>query len=259
MSARKPRAPKRDIAGTYPIDTGEAAIVPDPLRDGAYVLEVNRVPSSYVVPGAPEVLEYDYMRWIAGFVTTCDASVHLGAAGCALPSFFAHRFGGSVVAVEVDRGLAELVRWAFDPPVELRVAEARAFTHALRVSTPTAIIRDVFAGPSVPRHLTTVEFYRAVRAALEPGGMFLANIGDRAGLPETRAECAGLIREFAHISVVGPADVLDGRAYGNVVVAASDAPLRFDPTIAGGVDPAVQCRGGAWVADLAASASPRFD
>ena len=44
---RKPRAPKKRIEGTYPIDTGTATIVADPDRDGAYVLEVNQVPSSY--------------------------------------------------------------------------------------------------------------------------------------------------------------------------------------------------------------------
>ena len=38
---RKPRARKKRIEGTYPIDTGTASILADPDRDGAYVLEVN--------------------------------------------------------------------------------------------------------------------------------------------------------------------------------------------------------------------------
>ncbi|MCP1387423.1 fused MFS/spermidine synthase [Corynebacterium sp. TA-R-1] len=231
-TGRKPRAPKKTIVGTYPIDTGEAAIVADPERDGGYVLEVNRVPSSYVVPGAPEVLEYDYMRWIAGFIAGHELSapfraVHLGAAGCALPSYVAHRWASENIAVEVDRGLAELVRWAFDPPVEIRVAEARAFTHALAPGSIDVLVRDVFAGPDTPRPITTVEFYRAARRTLAPGGLFVANVGDRAGLPVTRAELAGLTTLFSHTAVAGPAEMLDGRAYGNLVVAASDAPLSF--------------------------------
>ena len=262
---RKPRAPKKRIAGTYPIDTGEASIVADPARDGGYVLEVNRVPSSYVVPGAPEVLEYDYMRWIAGFAESHtlrpECAVHLGAAGCALPSYFAHRFGGEQVAVEVDAELAELVRWAFDPPVVIQVAEARAFIDSLidapsNASTPVhAITRDVFAGPDTPRALTTVEFFRAVRSVLTPGGLYVANVGDRAGLEETRAELAGLREVFAHIAVAGPEEMLAGRAYGNLVIAASDALLAFN----GEVPWRGSDRDGAWMADRIAGAAPRHD
>ncbi|WCZ34278.1 MULTISPECIES: spermidine synthase [Corynebacterium] len=171
---RKPRTRKKRIKGTYPIDTGTASIVADPERDGAYVLEVNRVPSSYVVPGAPEVLGYDYMRWIADFIEAASVpepfiAVHLGAAGCALPSYVQHRWDSRNIAVELDRGLAHLVRDAFDPPVEIAVAEARAFTHALAPGSVDVIVRDVFAGADTPRPLTTVEFYRAAYRALTPG------------------------------------------------------------------------------------------
>lgn len=222
---RKPRAAKKRIEGSYPIDTGTACIVADPQRDGAYVLEVNRVPSSYVVPGAPEVLEYDYMRWIADFIGSCElpepfTAVHLGAAGCALPSYVQHRWGSRNFAVELDRGLARLVREAFDPPVEIVVAEARAFTHALAPGSVDVIVRDVFSGPDTPRPLTTVEFFHAARRALSPGGLFVANVGDSEGLPRTRAELAGLQQVFAHTAVRRV-----GRGYGNVVVAASNAAL----------------------------------
>ncbi|MEH0148023.1 fused MFS/spermidine synthase [Corynebacterium sp. Q4381] len=249
---RKPRAPKRVIAGTYPINTGTAAILPDPLRDGAFTLEVNRVPSSYVVLDAPEVLHFDYMRWVAGFVAKQAqpfTAVHLGAAGCALPSYFAHRWDSSNTAVEIDAGLAKLVRWAFDPPVAIRVAEARAFTHAIPAGSVDVIVRDVFAGPAVPRPLTTVEFFRAVRAALAPGGVYAANVGDRAGLAQTRQELAGLSEVFSHLAVAGPSAMLDGREYGNLVIAASDRPLSFDGE--------VPCRDASYLLD--GSARPRRD
>lgn len=228
---RKPRAPKRAIEGTYPIDTGTASIVADPSRDGGYIIEVNNVPSSYVLVGAPEVLSFDYMEWMAQFLDAADlptpfTAVHLGAAGCAFPSYVAQRWPSRNVAVEVDGGLARLVRRVFDPPVTIRVAEARAFTHALPPGSVDVLVRDVFAGPSTPRPLTTVEFYRAVRRALTPSGLFLANIGDTAGLPTTREELAGLTEVFGHTACAYATT-----GYGNVVVAASDAPLRLNASV----------------------------
>ena len=242
---RKPRAPKRMIAGDYPIDTGIATIVADPARDGGYTIEVNNVPSSYIVLGAPEVLNFDYMEWMAQLIGAARlpepfTAVHLGAAGCAFPSFVQQRWPSRNVAVEYDAGVAKLVRRVFDPPVEIRVAEARAFTHALAPGSVDVIVRDVFAGPHTPRPLTTVEFYRAAHRALTPKGLFLANIGDTAGLPTTREELAGLQEVFRHTAAV-----YASTGYGNVVVAASDAPLRIDVsvttapghTLAAGVSP----------------------
>ncbi|QDR78519.1 hypothetical protein E3227_11025 [Corynebacterium sanguinis] len=227
---RKPRMPKKRIEGTYPIDTGTASIIEDPLRDGGFTLEVNDVPSSYIVLGAPEVLTYDYMEWIADVVAEAGdgssfTSTHLGAAACVLPSYFHQRWGGEHTAVEVDGALADLVRWAFEPAVPIVVAEARAYTHALTAGSQDVIVRDVFAGPATPRPLTTVEFFRAAHAALKPGGHYIANVGDRHGLPEARAELAGMREVFAHVAAVAKQDMLDGRAYGNIVLAGSDRPL----------------------------------
>lgn len=76
------------------------------------------------------------------------------------------------------------------------------------------IVRDVFAGPDTPR-------------ALAPGGVFVANVGDRPGLANARAQLAGLAEVFAHTAAAAPTGILGGREYGNVVLAASDAPLAF--------------------------------
>ena len=50
----------------HEIDTGVAEVLHEP--DGSMVLLVNGVPSSHIVPGDPERLDFEYMRWIADFL-----------------------------------------------------------------------------------------------------------------------------------------------------------------------------------------------
>ncbi|MDR7330734.1 spermidine synthase [Corynebacterium guangdongense] len=184
--ARKPRAGKRRVEGVWQVDSGTARVLADPARDGAYVLEVNDVPSSHVVLGAPRVLEFEYMQWIAALLRPlplADAHiVHLGGAACSLARWAADVWPSSRnTVVEIDGALSRLVREVFDIPASVRsvVGEARTITHSLAEGSVDVLIRDVFAGPVTPHHLTTVEYFRACRRVLVPGGLYLANCGDR--------------------------------------------------------------------------------
>ena len=67
---------------------GTAEVVPDEFRDGAYILHVNGVPSSHIVLGEPQELDFEYMRWIAAAVEQLNTVspnklrvTHLGGAG----------------------------------------------------------------------------------------------------------------------------------------------------------------------------------
>lgn len=93
---RKRAANRSGITGTYEISTGTAEVVPDEFRDGAYILNVNGVPSSHIVLGEPQELDFEYMRWIAAAVEQLNTVspnklrvTHLGGAGCSLPRYFA--------------------------------------------------------------------------------------------------------------------------------------------------------------------------
>ncbi|AWB82191.1 spermidine synthase [Corynebacterium yudongzhengii] len=266
----KPRAPKKRITGTFPISTGTARITADETRDGAYLLEVNDVPSSHIVLGAPRVLTFPYMQWLAPLIDAHITRlphrrgihvVHLGGAGCALARYVADKWPSTRNTVsEIDADLARLVRASFDipapPAVDIVATEARSLIHALPAGGADVLIRDVFSGADTPRHLQTVEFFEAARRALGKGGLYAANVGDYAGLPVTRREAAGMLRAFRHVAAVAPLDMIEGRRYGNLLLLGSDQPLG-DITAAAADD--LRVRGMEFVARLSANERPLRD
>lgn len=265
----KPRTPKHRIDGAYAISTGTAIISSDPERDGAYLLEINQVPSSHLVLGAPRVLTFPYMQWMAQLIdahlhhTAAPAPhlLHLGGAGCALPRYVADKWPDSHnTVVELDGQLGTLVRDLFDipspPTVRILTAEARTATHAQPPQSVDILIRDVFAGANTPRHVTTTDFFLAARRTLTPGGLYLANVGDYAQLPETSAELAGMTKAFPYIAAVAGRDMLEGRQYGNVVLVASDQPLHH---LQGSLSDDLRFAGLGWVARRAGSTTARTD
>ena len=56
------------IIGRYEISTGYAEIKPDSFHDNGYYLYVNGVPSSHVLLGEPNYLDFAYMRWFAASI-----------------------------------------------------------------------------------------------------------------------------------------------------------------------------------------------
>lgn len=262
--------------GTYDISTGTAEIAADDLRDGGYLIYVNGVPSSHVVIGQPEQLEFEYMRWIAGVVEEhVDKHVdpaklrvtHLGGAGCTLARYFANVWPCSRhTAVEIDAKLAELVREHFDiprsPTVKIRVGEARAVTDGFHPGSRDVIIRDVFAGDTTPRPLSTVEFYRAAHSSLAPGGLYVANCGSHSDLAEAKAELAGMAEVFEHLAVIADPPMLKGRRYGNVILIGSDNEIAASPALTrrllGGAMPA-QFKDDAWARALFSGTAARHD
>lgn len=224
------------MAGTHPVDTGVVELVPDRDDPQGWTVVVNGVPSSYVHLGDPTRLEFEYMRWIGDVLDTMPdpgrplAVTHLGGAGCSLPRYVAAtRPGSHQVVLEVDGALAALARESFGATraagIGVRAVDARAGLAELAPGSQDAVLRDAFAGDEVPTHLTTVEFLAEVRGVLAPGGVYVANVADRADVGRARAEAATAREVFAHVALVAEPAQLRGRRYGNVVLVASDAPL----------------------------------
>lgn len=227
------------VAGTYVISTGVAELVPDTFQPDAWTLNINGVPSSHVQIGRPDVLEFEYMRWIAAIIEQQAEArfnpatlrvTHLGGAACSLARYFAHQWPESRhTVVELDAKLAAYVRDWFDiprsPTVKIRVGEAGEVTRGFYPGSREVIIRDVFSGARTPDDLTTPDFFRAVHSALVPGGLYVSNCGDYADLRGAKSELAGMAEVFSHVAVIADPPMLKGRRYGNMILLASDEEL----------------------------------
>lgn len=227
------------VAGMYPISTGEAELIPDSYRDGGWLLLINGVHSSHIVLGKPRELDFEYMRWVAAITEShvaehLDANklriTHLGGGAASLARYFASVYPHSRnTVVELDDRLAAYVREWFDipaaPRVKIRVGEAGEVTRSFAPASRDVVIRDVFAGTRTPTALAGVDFVRAVDAALAPGGLYVLNCGDTPDLASARAEVAALTRVFEHVGLIADSAMFKGRRRGNMVMAASHAPL----------------------------------
>lgn len=257
----------------HEIDTGVAEVLHEP--DGSMVLLVNGVPSSHIVPGDPERLDFEYMRWIADFLNDqqlVDVPLwpkprltHLGGAACTLPRYFASKWNGSRnTVVEIDMSLAELARELFDiprsPVVKIRVGDAREVTDSFKPNTRDIIIRDVFSSAITPRNLTTVEFFEQAQKSLSPSGIYVANCGSHADLKEAKEELAGMLEVWPHVAAIADPPMLKGRRYGNIVLIAANTPIEASPSLnrelLKGAVPA-QFKHEKWARSLATS--PRYD
>lgn len=216
--------------------TGIVELVRDPSRPSAVTVYINDAESSYVDLDDPEHLEFEYMQQMAEILDVVTEAggalrmVHLGGAGCALARALAHRRPGSrQLVVEIDAELARLAREWFAlpraPELRIRVADARQALDTLRPESWDVIVRDVFAGVTVPPHVRTLSAAQAAARALSPTGVYLVNLTDDQPLHQARAEVATLRGAFAHVLLVADPALLRGRRFGNVVLAASATPI----------------------------------
>ncbi|MFL6111789.1 MAG: spermidine synthase [Catenulispora sp.] len=222
--------------GRHHVETGTAELLADADDPDGWMVLVNGVPSSYVHLSDPTRLEFEYVRWI-GHVLDLAADpgqplrvAHLGGAGCTLARYVAAtRPGSPQVVFEVDAELAALMRSAFGRRgFRVRTADGRAGLAALPARSRDVVVRDAFVGDSVPAHLSTLEFARDTARVLAPGGLYVANLGDREGAPLARAEAATLLAAFAEVAMVGEPGQLRGRRFGNIVLVAGDDPLPLE-------------------------------
>jgi spermidine synthase len=223
------------LAGRHEIDTGTAELVVDPADPDGVLLSVNDVPSSYV-HADPTRLDFEYMQWFGDVLEAWLPApeplkvTHIGGAGCTMARYIAAtRPGSTQVVYEIDAALATLARQAFGlrqvTGVRIRAEDGRTGLAGAPAGVADVVIRDAFAGALVPPHLTTTGWLHVVKAALAPGGLYVANVADQTQLALARREAVTAAAAFAHVALVAEPGQLRGRRYGNVVLLASDAAL----------------------------------
>jgi spermidine synthase len=234
MAGRRPTP--EPVAGQRPVATGIAALIPDSDGRRGWTVYVNGVESSHVDLDDPTRLDFEYMRWIADALDVLAVEgeplrvVHLGGAGCTLAQYVgATRPLSRQLVVEIDAGVLELAKQAFglrsSARMRLRVGDARAELAAEPDDSADIVIRDAFAGAATPGHLLTRSFVTEVTRVLRPDGVYLANLADDPRLGMARREAATALAVFEHVGLVAEPGQLNGRRYGNVVVAGSAMPL----------------------------------
>jgi spermidine synthase len=229
-----------------------AEIQPDRWVPGAYTLIVDGTPQSHVNLDDPSHLFFEYVQRIGHVIDQLPpgpiTAVHLGAGAFTLPRYVeATRPGSRQQVIELETELVDLVRAVLPLPkgasIRVRHGDARAVLEKLPAGlhgTVDLVVVDVFSGARTPAHVTSVEFYRSVAALLAPDGVVAVNIADGPGLSFARSQAATLKAAFADVAALAETQILKGRRFGNVVLAAAPAelPLEWMPRLlAGGPHP----------------------
>jgi len=117
------------------------------------------------------------MRLVEAYAPQAKNSLVLGVAAGMIPRAL-HRQGGKVTAVEINPNslTAATKFFDFDPKgIEVLVEDARTFVRRHNVPAYDLVVTDLFHGDCTPDYLLTVEFFREVKACLQPGGVVIIN------------------------------------------------------------------------------------
>ncbi len=218
---------------------GTAELLADADRPGGWLLTVDDVPQSYVDLDDPTHLDFEYVRRMAEIVDAIEPAggalhaVHIGGGGCTLPRYLAAtRPGSRQLVVEADGPLAELVREQLAlrsvPKLRVRIGDGYTEIGTLRADSVDLLVVDAFERAVMPGGMASAEFVAQAGRALRDSGVYLLNVAaDPAGVLSRRI-VAGVLAGFPHRLLVADPTVLRGRRPGNLVVAASRAPLPVD-------------------------------
>ena len=209
-----------------------AELVADPHRPGGWTLIVNNVAQSYVDLRNPLRLEMMYVRMVASvFDAAAEPGkplrvLHLGGGGLTLPRYVsATRPQSQQLVVDRDRRLLEFVYFGLPLPdgsgVAVQYDDARDAVDTGADDSFDVIINDVYRGAVMPERIAGTGFAAEVARLLAPGGLYLANVLDAAGLVLTKRQLATIRTAFTDTCVLSTPAMWKGRRDGNTVIVAA--------------------------------------
>jgi spermidine synthase len=220
--------------GTFRVASGEAELLADADRPGGWLLLIDRVRQSYVDLDDPTYLDFEYLQAFAELVGALPpgplAVTHIGGGAATFPRWIAAtRPGSPQIVLEPDADLIAAVRAHLPFPraarIRVRPQPGREGLAGLKDASAHLIVLDAFLGGRVPAELTTVECASEMARVLREDGVLLANVADGPPLRYLRRVAASFGAVFGHLVLEADPAVLRGRRYGNVLLAASRAPL----------------------------------
>lgn len=211
-----------DRPGEIILDGPAGAIV---MRDGQ--------PQSHVNLSDPEDLGFEYIALMATLFDAYAARLgpprtvtHVGGAGLSLPRWVQHRWPGTPqIVLEPDGPLTALVRRDLPLPrghrIRVRETDGRAGVAALADASADVVVVDAYAEGRVPGDLVSGQWWAEVARALAPEGLLLANLADEPDRRWTGRVLGGVAAAgLTEMDLAGTHDVLKGRRFGNLVLAA---------------------------------------
>jgi spermidine synthase len=257
------------------LSDGTIARIVESRFAGGWELEVDGTPQSHVDLEDPTHLHFEYVARMGAVIDRLRmpgqplTAVHLGAGALTIPRYVeATRPGSRQQVVELEPDLVALVREHLPLPrgasIRTRIGDAREglgrLPDGLRGNVDL-LVSDVYAGAQTPAHLTTIEFYAAAARLLARDGVLLVNVSDGSALIHARRQVATVRAVLPHVAVLAEVQVLKGRRFGNIVVAASPSPLPTEwlpRLLAAGPHPA-KVTAGAELEDFVRDARPATD
>jgi spermidine synthase len=197
-------------------------------------------PQSHVQPDDPTVLVFEYVQHLALVLDALEpeppapiAVTHVGGAGLTLPRYVeATRPGSPQIVLEPDAALTALVREEVPLPrrhrIRVRPVDGLTGIAGLRDASAGVVVTDAYAGGRVPGELAGATYATQLARVLEPGGVALWNLADEPGLRWVSRVVATVREVLPEVALVATHEVLKRRRFGNVVLAASSAPLPVD-------------------------------
>lgn len=226
------------MPGTYQVSFGEVELLHDLDRPNGWLLSMRGVPQSFVDLDDPTYLDFEYVRLMADVIDTLPGgpldAVHVGGGACTLPRYVAAvRPGSRQLVIEPDAALVDLVRAqlrlkASVPRLKVRILDGRAGAQTLADASADLLILDAFSGATMPLDLATAEYMADLSRVLRPTGTLLINVADGKRLSFARRLAATVNATFRHVVLLAEPAVMRGRRFGNIILAASQTPLKTD-------------------------------